>query len=142
MSKKAKTLSGGELQRVSIALCLSKTADIYLLDEPSAYLDVEQRLIIGKAIRTHISVNECSAIIIDHDLTFIDYVSDKIMVFKGESGILGNATGPYSVTDGMNNLLEYLNITVRRDQETKRPRINKLDSVLDREQKKNKKFYQ
>ena len=135
-------LSGGELQRVVIAKTLAEDADIYLLDEPSAYLDVEQRLIIGKAIRTHIAVNDCSAIIIDHDLTFIDYVSDKIMVFKGESGILGNATGPYSVTDGMNNLLEYLDITVRRDQETKRPRLNKFDSVLDREQKKNKKYYQ
>lgn len=139
--KKAKTLSGGEFQRVSIALCLGKEADIYLLDEPSAYLDIEQRLNVGKVIRTHILVNKCSAIIIDHDLTFIDYVSDKIMVFKGEPAIQGNAFGPYGVEEGMNNLLEYLEITVRRDNETKRPRINKFDSVLDREQKKSNKYY-
>ncbi|MBT7241375.1 MAG: ribosome biogenesis/translation initiation ATPase RLI [Candidatus Diapherotrites archaeon] len=141
MEKKAKTLSGGEMQRLSIALCLSKDADVYLLDEPSAYLDVEQRLVVGKTIRNHIDVRDCSSIIIDHDLTFIDYVSDKIMVFKGEPSIKGNATGPYDVTTGMNNLLEYLDITVRRDNETKRPRINKKDSVLDREQKKNGKYY-
>jgi ATP-binding cassette, sub-family E, member 1 len=139
--KKTKTLSGGELQRVSIALCLGKEANLYLLDEPSAYLDIEQRLNIGKVIRNHILTNESSAIIIDHDLTFIDYASDKIMVFKGEPGIEGNASGPYTVKDGMNQLLEYLEITVRRDVETKRPRINKQDSVLDRKQKTEKRYY-
>jgi ATP-binding cassette, sub-family E, member 1 len=141
LEKKAKTLSGGEMQRLSIALCLSKNADVYLLDEPSAYLDVEQRLVVGKTIRNHVDVKSCSSIIIDHDLTFIDYVSDKIMMFKGEPSIAGEATGPYSVTKGMNKLLEYLEITVRRDNETKRPRINKKDSVLDREQKQKGNFY-
>ncbi|MDD3159412.1 MAG: ribosome biogenesis/translation initiation ATPase RLI [Candidatus ainarchaeum sp.] len=142
IEKEAKTLSGGELQRVSIALCLSKKADVYLLDEPSAYLDVEQRLAVGKLIRNHISANECSALIIDHDLTFIDYLSDKIMVFNGESGINGEAEGPYHVQKGMNTLLKYLDITVRRDKDTKRPRINKFDSVLDREQKESGKYYE
>jgi ATP-binding cassette, sub-family E, member 1 len=112
-----------------------------LLDEPSAYLDVEQRLVVGKTIRNHIDVNSCSSIIIDHDLTFIDYVSDKIMVFKGEASVRGEATGPYPVSDGMNKLLEYLEITVRRDNETKRPRINKKESVLDREQKQKGNYY-
>ena len=141
LEKKAKNLSGGELQRVSIALCLAKDAEIYLLDEPSAYLDVEQRLIIGKTIRNHIATKKCSSIIIDHDLTFIDYVSDRIMVFTGESAIHGNATGPFAVEYGMNTLLKYLEITVRRDPQTKRPRINKFDSVLDREQKQNGNYY-
>ncbi len=141
MGKKAKTLSGGELQRVAIALCLSKKADIYLLDEPSAYLDVEQRLAIGKVIRNHIVLNDCSAMIIDHDLTFVDYVSDKLMVFKGDPSIKGEASGPFTVEKGMNELLEYLEITVRRDPQTKRPRINKFDSVLDKEQKQKKSYY-
>ncbi len=141
LEKKAKTLSGGEFQRLSIALCLSKKADVYLLDEPSAYLDVEQRLAVGKLIRNYIDVKNCSSIIIDHDLTFMDYVSDKIMVFTGEPTLLGKATGPYSINDGMNHLLKYLNITVRRDKDTKRPRINKQDSVLDREQKKENRYY-
>jgi ATP-binding cassette subfamily E protein 1 len=141
LEKKAKNLSGGELQRVSIALCLSKKADLYLLDEPSAYLDVEQRLAVAKAIRSHMDVTDCSALVIDHDLTFIDFLSDKIMVFSGEPAISGKAEGPFSVEEGMNKLLKYLDITVRRDKDTKRPRINKHDSVLDREQKQAGNFY-
>ena len=141
LEKKTKTLSGGELQRVSIALALSKKADLYLLDEPSAYLDVEQRLAVGKAIKNHIDITDCSALVIDHDLTFVDYLSDKIMVFSGEPAINGKAEGPFTVDEGMNKLLAYLNITVRRDKDTKRPRINKHDSVLDREQKQEGRYY-
>lgn len=141
LEKKAKTLSGGEFQRLSIAICLSKKADVYLLDEPSAYLDVEQRLAVGKLIRNYIDVKNCSAIIIDHDLTFMDYVSNKIMVFTGEPTKNGKATGPFGINEGMNHLLNYLDITVRRDKDTKRPRINKHDSVLDREQKKENRYY-
>ena len=44
-------LSGGELQRVAITLCLGKPADVYLIDEPSAYLDSEQRLVAAKVIK-------------------------------------------------------------------------------------------
>ena len=142
LEKKAKNLSGGELQRLSIAICLSRKANLYLLDEPSAYLDVEQRLAVAKTIRSYVDMKDCSAIIIDHDLTFVDYVSDRLMVFTGEQAINGVAEGPFSVEDGMNKLLKYLDITVRRDKDTKRPRINKHDSVLDREQKKENKYYQ
>jgi len=44
-------LSGGELQRVALTLCLGKPADVYLIDEPSAYLDSEQRLHAAKVIK-------------------------------------------------------------------------------------------
>ena len=141
LEKKVKNFSGGELQRASIALALSKKADLYLLDEPSAYLDVEQRLAVGKAIKNHIDIHDCSALIIDHDLSFVDFVSDKIMVFLGESAKNGKAKGPFEVEEGMNLLLKQLDITVRRDKDTKRPRINKHDSVLDREQKEEGKYY-
>jgi ATP-binding cassette subfamily E protein 1 len=141
LEKKAKNLSGGELQRVSIALCLSKKADLYLLDEPSAYLDVEQRLAVGKAIKNHIDITDCSALVIDHDLAFIDYLSDKIMVFTGEPAKSGKAEGPFGVDEGMNLLLKNLDITLRRDKDTKRPRINKHGSVLDREQKESGDYY-
>ncbi|MBW2971764.1 ribosome biogenesis/translation initiation ATPase RLI, partial [Candidatus Woesearchaeota archaeon] len=50
LMKKLSELSGGELQRVAIALCLSRKADLYLFDEPSAYLDVEQRIRVSKII--------------------------------------------------------------------------------------------
>ena len=41
-------LSGGELQRVALVLALGQPADLYLIDEPSAYLDSEQRVVAGK----------------------------------------------------------------------------------------------
>ena len=44
-------MSGGELQRVALTLCLGKPADVYLIDEPSAYLDSEQRLHAAKVIK-------------------------------------------------------------------------------------------
>jgi len=141
LEKKTKTLSGGELQRVSIALCLSKDADIYLMDEPSAYLDVEQRLNVGKVIKNQMDVKDCSALIIDHDLTFIDYLSDKLIVFSGEPALNGKSEGPFNMQDGMNKLLSQLEITVRRDKDSKRPRINKPGSVLDTEQKKKGTYY-
>lgn len=141
LEKKAKNLSGGEIQRLSIALCLSKKADIYLLDEPSAYLDVEQRLSAAKVIKSQMDIKDSSALVIDHDLTFIDYISDKLIVFTGEPSIEGKAEGPFTMREGMNKLLSYLGITVRRDKDTKRPRINKIGSVLDREQKQRGEYY-
>jgi ATP-binding cassette subfamily E protein 1 len=132
---KAKKLSGGELQAVSIAICLGKEADLYLLDEPSAHLDANARMEAAKAIRRTMESNEKAAMVIDHDIYFIDIVSDSLLVFDGEGGKVGNAVGPLSLRKGMNKFLEDVNITFRRDHESHRPRINKPDSRKDREQK-------
>jgi ATP-binding cassette subfamily E protein 1 len=51
IDQEVKNLSGGELQRTAIVLALGKPADIYLIDEPSAYLDSEQRIITAKVIK-------------------------------------------------------------------------------------------
>ena len=139
--KKLSELSGGELQRVAIAYCLQQDADLYLLDEPSAYLDSEQRLILSKVIRDFVEHKGASALIVDHDLLFIDYISDKLIVFEGKPAIEGNITGPFDMEEGMNRFLKELNITLRRDPATNRPRVNKLDSRLDREQKESGKYY-
>lgn len=139
--RKINELSGGELQRVAIAHCLSQDADIFLMDEPSAYLDVEQRLIVAKVIKDMMFTNGKSAIIVDHDLLFIDYLSDKLIVFDGEPAIHGFANPPMSMGEGMNKFLSELNITFRRDEENYRPRINKEDSQKDREQKSTGKLY-
>ncbi len=141
LTKKLNELSGGELQRVSIAKCLAEEADLYLLDEPSAYLDVEQRLSVSKLMKDYAEQKTCSIMVVDHDLLFLDYISDEIMVFEGIPAKEGEATGPFSMNDGMNNFLTRLNITMRRDQESNRPRINKPGSVMDREQKEENKLY-
>lgn len=140
-NKTLNQLSGGELQRVAIAKCLSQEADIYMMDEPSAYLDVEQRLTISKAIKDMMIEKGKSAIIIDHDLLFIDYLSNKILVFEGEPAIKGNTTGPHKMEQGMNKFLEELKITFRRDEESHRPRVNKIGSQKDQEQKSSGKLY-
>ena len=136
MMRKLSQLSGGELQRLAIAACLAKDADIYLIDEPSAYLDVEERLQAARAIEETVSEKERAAFVVDHDLLFLAYLADSMIVFSGKSGEKGQASKPYRIVDGMNEILKQLNITLRRDEETGRPRINKLDSVLDREQRK------
>ncbi len=134
-------LSGGELQRVAIAASLSKKAHLILLDEPSAYLDVEQRLIVSKVIRNFVETKGISVLVVDHDLLFIDYISDRLLVFSGEPAVSGYATGPFSMEHGMNALLQQLGISLRRDEISHRPRINKIGSYKDREQKSAKKLY-
>jgi len=135
MESELTTLSGGELQRVEIAKCLGKQADIYLLDEPSAYLDVEQRVIASKLIRKVAEAREGSAMIIDHDLLFLSYISDRALVFTGKSGVKGKSeqTG---LQDGFNKFLKEVGITFRIDPQTKRPRANKPGSQKDKEQRK------
>ncbi|MFH1181983.1 MAG: ribosome biogenesis/translation initiation ATPase RLI [Candidatus Woesearchaeota archaeon] len=141
MLRKLKDLSGGELQRVSIAKCLGSDSDLYLIDEPSAYLDVEQRLKAAKLIRERIEQTGKTALVVDHDLLFIDYLSDSLMIFEGKPAIEGHVTGPFSMEDGMNRFLTGLNITLRRDKESLRPRINKEGSQMDRKQKDEGRLY-
>ena len=139
--KKLNELSGGELQKVMIAHCLGKDADLYLIDEPSAYLDVEQRLLVSKVVRDFMELKGSSALIVDHDLLFLDHLSDRLMVFDGIPAKEGTANGPYPMESGMNLFLQKLDITLRRDKESLMPRINKPGSVLDREQKGKGNYY-
>ena len=141
MEKSVKTLSGGELQRVAITLCLAREADIYLFDEPSAYLDSNQRMNAAKTIRRIMEKSGKSGMVVDHDIYFLDMVSDSMMVFGGEPGHKGTGDGPFPMRDGMNRFLEAVDITFRRDADTHRPRINKPGSRLDREQKSAGEYY-
>ena len=134
-------LSGGELQKVAIAACLSKKAVLYLLDEPSAFLDVEERLTMARTIRRVIETRNATAFVVEHDVVAQDFIADRLMVFKGEPGIKGHSTPPTSLRKGMNTFLKDMNITFRRDPSTKRPRVNKEDSKMDRYQKKINEYY-
>jgi len=141
MEQNLTDLSGGERQRVAIAACLSKDADLYLLDEPSAHLDVEQRVLATSAIRRYAENHDATAMVIDHDIYMIDLLSDRLLVFDGEPAEHGHATPPQEMREGMNEFLSNLDITFRRDERTSRPRINKPDSQLDREQKNAGEYY-
>ena len=135
------SLSGGELQRVFVAACLSKRADLYLIDEPAAFLDVEERIKIARIIRNAASIYNASVIAIEHDLQLADILGDRVMLFMGEPGVKGFTLGPMGKQEGMNQFLKELDITFRRDTETGRARINKKDSKLDREQRESGEFF-
>jgi ATP-binding cassette subfamily E protein 1 len=134
-------LSGGELQKVAIAACLSRKAEIYLLDEPSAYLDVEERLNMARAIRRVVETHNVAAFVVEHDVVAQDFIADRLMVFTGEPGIKGTANSPTSLRDGMNTFLKEMEVTFRRDPTTKRPRVNKENSKLDKFQKQIGEYY-
>merc|ERR1712217_655983 len=129
------TLSGGELQRVALVLALGKPADIYLIDEPSAYLDVEQRVVAARVMKRYIIHARKTAFIVEHDFIMATYLADRVIVYEGQPGIHCIASSPMSLLQGMNNFLKQLEITFRRDPTNFRPRINKGESVKDREQK-------
>lgn len=135
MDLEVQTLSGGELQRVAITLALGKPADVYLIDEPSAYLDSEQRLHAAKVIKRFILHAKKTAFVVEHDFIMATYLADMVIVFEGEPGIKTIANTPTGLLVGMNKFLESLEITFRRDPTNYRPRINKMDSVKDCEQK-------
>jgi len=134
-------LSGGELQRVAIAACLSREAELYLLDEPSAYLDVEDRLSAARTIRHVIENRKVTAFVVEHDVVTQDFIADRLMIFTGEPGVRGFAKQPTDLRNGMNSFLKDMAITFRRDPQTKRPRVNKEGSRLDREQKELGEYY-
>ncbi len=141
LDRQISELSGGELQKIAIAATLSKEADIYLLDEPSAYLDVEERLVVAKTIKRLTEMRASAAILVEHDIALLDYISDRLIVFTGDPAVEGYALKPRSLSSAMNIFLEQLGITIRKDPETGRPRINKEDSYLDRLQKRINKYY-
>lgn len=134
-------LSGGELQKTAIAACLSKKAELYLLDEPSAYLDVEERLNMTRTIRRVVETRSATAFVVEHDVVAQDFIADRLMVFTGEPGIKGLANPPASLRDGMNTFLKEMKVTFRRDPVTKRPRVNKEGSKLDKFQKEIGEYY-
>jgi len=140
-NKSIKNLSGGELQKVAVISCLLQKVDLYALDEPSAFLDVEDRIAVAKFLQKFVRSFGKSAIVIDHDIQLMDLVSDSMVIFEGEPGLKGHATVPLPKIEAMNRFLKSLDMTFRRDERSLRPRVNKLESRLDKEQKVSGNFY-
>mmetsp|Transcript_29058 Transcript_29058/g.84165 ORF Transcript_29058/g.84165 Transcript_29058/m.84165 type:complete len:660 (-) Transcript_29058:136-2115(-) len=134
-------LSGGELQRLAITLALGTPADVYLIDEPSAYLDSEQRINCAKVIKRFIMHSKKTAFVVEHDFIMATYLADRVVVYHGMPGVEATATTPQSLLTGMNKFLQSLQVTFRRDPVNYRPRINKRGSQKDMEQKKNGNYF-
>lgn len=135
------TLSGGELQRVALVLALGKPADIYLIDEPSAYLDSEQRIQASKVIKRFILHSKKTAMIIEHDIIMATYLADRVIVYEGTPSIKAHARSPESLLTGMNSFLAMLDVSMRRDPTNMRPRVNKYNSIKDKEQKSSGQYF-
>ena len=148
--KKVKKLSGGEKQRLNITLCLGKIADIYLIDEPSSSLDIEYRFIATKVIKRFLLHNKKIGFIVEHDIlmaiSLAKEQNSKIIVIDEvniDNGIKYCETSNLlDFNTGINKFLKSIDTTFRIDQNNKRPKINKLGSVLDCEQKANNTYYQ
>ena len=136
-----KNLSGGQLQRAFICACLAKRAELYILDEPSAYLDVEERLHISAVIRAVTKRMSATTIVIEHDLAIVDALSDRLFLFAGTPGKHGKTIGPLNKREGMNAFLKLLDITFRRDLDTGRARINKRNSQVDKLQRAHGEYF-
>jgi ATP-binding cassette subfamily E protein 1 len=141
LDRQVMELSGGELQKTAIAACLSRKADLFLLDEPSAYLDVEERLNMAKTLRRVVEAHSVTAFVVEHDVVTQDFIADSLMVFSGEPGVKGEANPPTSLRKGMNIFLKEMNVTFRRDSVTRRPRVNKENSKMDTFQKDIGEYY-
>ncbi|MEM1967588.1 MAG: ribosome biogenesis/translation initiation ATPase RLI [Nitrososphaerota archaeon] len=134
-------LSGGELQRFAVAEALSREAEIYLLDEPSAFLDVEERYVVARLLKRLARERGAYIFLVEHDLMLIDFAATRLMVFSGRPGIEGYANPPMNLRDGFNRFLSELGITFRRDKKSNRPRVNKPGSRLDKAQKEMGEYY-
>ncbi|MEM3371364.1 MAG: ribosome biogenesis/translation initiation ATPase RLI [Candidatus Korarchaeum sp.] len=134
-------LSGGELQKVAIASCLGREADIYLIDEPSAFLDVEARFAVAKAVRRRIKGERRAVIVVEHDLLSVEAFADRVMIFRGKPGEEGRASRPKDPREGLNEFLMEVDVTFRRDPETGRPRVNKPGSKLDQMARASGRYY-
>jgi len=141
MDRYVEELSGGELQRAAIAATLGKEADVYLLDEPMAYLDIEQRYAVARVIKRLTNERGVATFVVEHDIVAQDFLSTSLMVFRGIPGLKGEGYTPMGLREGMNMFLKDVGITFRRDPETYRPRANKEGSWLDRQQKEVLKEY-
>jgi len=149
--RKLNELSGGEMQRFWIVYTLGKEAHVYLLDEPSACLDIEQRVIITKVIKRFLIHNKKVGFIVEHDMMMaVSFGCEAntqtiIMEDNGFDEIKRKfkANAPSKFFQGINKFLQILNITFHTQTKSKhnRPRINKLNSLKDKEQKAKVNYY-
>lgn len=111
------------MQRLAITICLGTPASVYLIDEPSAGLDCEQRVIAAKVMKRWI-VNHMgkTCFLVEHDFVMATAMADRVIVYEGTPGVECTATAPRSVNEGFNNFLKRLDVTFRRDPINFRPR--------------------
>ncbi|XP_071699599.1 ABC transporter E family member 2-like [Rutidosis leptorrhynchoides] len=107
MDQKVVNLSDGELHRVALTSSLGKPADIYLIDEPSAYLSSKKHIVTSKVIKRFMLHAKKTAFVVERNIIMATYLANRVIVYKG----------------------------IMQDPINFRPRINKLNPTKDRDQK-------
>ncbi len=118
LDKKIGSLSGGEKNRVALALLFTKKVDCLILDEPTNDLDIPTINILEENLQKFPG----SVIFVSHDRYFVDKIAKKLLIFKGE-GVVEESYQSYS---------EYLEIEKELDEiekiakETKEPKPQRV----------------
>jgi ATP-binding cassette subfamily E protein 1 len=97
--------------------------------------------VTAKVLKRFVLNNQKCAFIVEHDFIMSTYLADQVIVYEGEPGVKCFANSPQGLLEGMNKFLSMLEITFRRDLTNFRPRINKFNSVLDKEQKSSGNYF-
>lgn len=103
LKQKIAALSGGEKNRVALALLFTKNVDILLLDEPTNDLDI-QTINVIEAYLIH---SECAVIFVSHDRYFVDKLAQKLLIFKGD-GEITQSYMPYSQYLALNKDIDFI----------------------------------
>lgn len=130
MDRELCSLSGGEMQKISLIATLGQNRNLYLIDEPSCYLDIESVLMVAKMLKRFAINNRKYMFVVEHDFNLGLYLANNVLLF--DSGVVSQ---PLPSKQGFNRFLTNLNVTMRRDHDTLRPRINKPGSQNDTNQK-------
>lgn len=91
LDKKVGILSGGEKNRVALALLFTKKVDCLILDEPTNDLDIPTINILEEKLQNFPG----AVILVSHDRYFVDKIAKKLFIFKGD-GTIEESYKPYS----------------------------------------------
>lgn len=111
------------MQKIAIIATLGQDNDVYLIDEPSCYLDIESVLVIARILKRFVTNNRKYMFVVEHDFILGLYLADSVILFNK-----GTASTPVGSIEGFNKFLQRFDVTMRRDHLTLRPRINKPKS--------------
>lgn len=116
-------ISGGEAQRVFIARALAQNADILLLDEPNAHLDIENQIMIFDLLKKLNEEQKLTVLAVSHDLNLVGIYSKKVSIMQNGRIVLN---GNKSEILNEKNILDIFKIETQLFKSSKDEKFNVL----------------